>query len=277
MIVDCTAGMSSPFSPSMKKAFVIVVMIALAFGCAPPEPTTGTGPGLGNRPTATPSRTPRPTRTPIPTATSIFPTNTPTITPTPTNTQEPTQTPTPTIPPPTATPFPTPSYDTLVYENELLQIKFEMPSNWKVDEDLDVSGILQIADSAETFFSGSTRRGALITISGIPEVSASLTEWVTVVTSTFNENYLLDGQTSLTTPININNYEGLRVEQRGSYTIVDPPEPIVLKIVAFRHNGWLVTVAAGSRADQFDEVNEPFEQLIQTLEITAVDTSSDSD
>lgn len=164
-----------------------------------------------------------------------------------------------------------------MYKSEPLQINFEMPSTWKVDEDLDLSGILQIADSAETFFAGSTKRGALITISGIPEVSSNLNEWVAVVTGTFNDNYLLDGQTSLTTPININNYEGLRVEQRGSYTVVDPPEPIVLKIVAFRHNGWLVTVAAGSRADQFDAVNEPFEQLIQTLEITAVDTSSDSD
>ncbi|MEM8860060.1 MAG: hypothetical protein AAGD96_17150 [Chloroflexota bacterium] len=261
----------------MKKAVFVLGLVTLIWGCAPPEPTTGTGPSLGNRPTSTPTRTATPTKTATPTVTPITPTSTPTTEPTVTNTLEPTQSPTPTVPPPTATSFPTPSYETLVYENESLQINFQMPARWKVDEDLEESGILQIADSGQTFFSGSTRRGALITIIGIPEVSSNLNEWVTQVTSTFEENYLLEGQTSLTTPLNVNNYEGLRVEQRGSYTIVDPPEPIVLKIVAFRHNGWLVTIAAGSGTDQFDEVNEPFEQLIQTLEITAVDTSSDSD
>ncbi|MFK7806009.1 MAG: hypothetical protein AB8G95_30550 [Anaerolineae bacterium] len=251
----------------------------LLVGCSAPVARSGTGIGLGDRPTLTPA--PAPTSTATPTQ---APTQVAQPTPSPTNTQpaeavenDPTATPSSAPATITPTPSPTPPFETILYTNESLKVSFELPESWVIDENLELDGVIQIADGFETLYSGSVRRGALITITGLPNIAQNLTEWIAAVTGAFKENYLLDdSQTSLTTPFEINGYAGLRVEQRGGYTVTDPPEAVSLIIVAIEHNGWLVTIATGARDDQMDLVEAQFDHLVRTLKITA-ESSADSD
>ena len=249
-------------------------------GCGAPIARTGVGQNIGGRPTITPTKTARPTAT-----VAFIPLNTPGLTatasPSPTTTIPAAQaeaTPAATNLPPTLTPSPTPPFDSVIYTSEGLQITFELPEDWVIDSNLETEGVLQIADSTETLYAGSVRKGALITITGIPNIAENLTEWIAAVTGSFKENYLLDdSQTSLTTPIEINGYSGLRVEQRGGYTVTDPPEAVTLMIVAIEHNDWLVTIATGARNDQLELVEAQFDHVIRTIEILAIDPeSSDS-
>jgi len=250
----------------------------LLYGCSAPVARSGVGSNLGDRPTLVP------TETSIPTAT-LRPTETPTqsvvLTPEIANTQpaviENTATPTAIPPTVTPTPSPTPPFETVFYTNEHLKLSFEIPDTWVVDENLELDGVVQIADDFETLYSGSVRNGALITITGIPNIAENLTEWIAAVTGAFKENYLLDdSQTSLTTPFEINGYAGLRVEQRGGYTVTDPPEAVSLIIVAIEHNGWLVTIATGARDDQINLVEAQFDHLVRTIKITA-ESPADAD
>lgn len=258
----------------------LILLLWLFFaGCTPPAARSGVGPTVGERPTVTPTRTIRPTETHTP-----HPSETPDPTAESTPqaiaqeaTSEPETTPTtiPTHPAPTL--FPTPPFNSVLYASDGLQIEFELPESWVIDNDLETEGILQIADTTETLYAGSVRKGALITITGMPNIAENLTEWIAAVTSAIKENYLLDdSQTSLTTPFEINGYSGLRVEQRGGYTVTDPPEAVTLMIVAIEHNDWLVTIATGARNDQLELVEAQFDHLVQTIKILAVDPA-DSD
>ena len=251
----------------------LLILLFFFAGCATATARSGSGPKIGERPTVTPTRTARPTRAVIliPLATPISET-----TPTPAETSiaavEPNETPTATNQPPSPTPSPTPPFESVRYTSESLQIEFELPQSWVIDSDSEADGILQIADTTETLYAGSVRKGALITITGMPNIAENLTEWIAAVTSAIKENYLLDdSQTSLTVPFEINGYSGLRVEQRGGYTVTDPPEAVTLMIVAIEHNDWLVTIATGARNDQLELVEAQFDHLIRTLNIMATD------
>lgn len=254
----------------MKKLITIALALFMFAACSGPAPTVGTGSNVGDRPTLTPTHTTTPTQTATPTQTTIPPTETPTLVPTQVII-EPTVTPTSTAPPPTATLVPTPDYSTVRFESTNLQLSFDMPETWAIDDNFEDDGIIQIADNTETLYSGSVRRGELITIIGIPDVAdQDLTAWITLISSSFKNNYLdQDGQTSLSVPIEINGYSGLRLDQKGSYTVVDPPEPVTLKIVVLQHNGWLVTIATGAGDDGLNRGGDEFEWLVNTINITA--------
>ncbi len=252
--------------------FIIFIFLV---GCGN-STTGGTGAKVGSRPTATPTTTATPTHTATPTQTPLPPTATFTLAPDLTIVV-PTETATSAAPTATPTLVPTPVFPTVRFENPFLQTSFDLPDTWVVDDNFEDSGIIQVADTSETLFSGSVRRGALITVIGLPDVTDNLTEWVTLVTRSFNDNYLADdGATSLFTPVIINGYEGLRLEQKGSYTVVDPPEPVTLKIVALRHNGWVITIATGTVNDGLNRGGDEFEWLVNSIDITAPEPADDN-
>ncbi len=264
----------------MKRLIASVLCLPLLaglLGCAGPTPNVGAGPKVGDRPTLTPSPTNTPTRTQTPTATAIPPTETAT----PPATElviEPTATPTATPAPATPTLVPTPDFSVVRFESDILQLSFDMPETWAIDDNFEEDGIIQIADNTETLYSGSVRRGKLITIIGIPDVSDDdLTAWITLISGSFKNNYLADdGQTSLSVPIELNGYRGLRIEQKGSYTVVDPPEPVTLKIVVLQHNGWLVTIATGAGNDGLNRGASEFEWLVNSINITAQEPEAEA-
>ena len=247
-------------------------------GCSSPSSQSGVGAALGNRPTLTPTPLPTATETPSPTSQPAeMIASTIVASPTPTVETQNNPTSVPTALPATLTPSPTPPFETTVYTNENLKVSFEIPTTWVIDDNLELDGVVQVADDFETLYSGSVRNGALITITGLPNIAENLTEWIAAVTGALKENYLLDdSQTSLTMPFEINGYSGLRVEQRGGYTVTDPPEAVSIIIVAIEHNGWLVTIATGARDDQLNLVEAQFDHLVRTIKISA-ESSPDAD
>lgn len=258
--------------------YLNLLVLFLLIGCASPATQSGVGASLGDRPTSIPTPIPTNPATPSPTSkpTEISISKTANVS-TPEPKVESSPTPVPTKRLPTPTPSPTPPFETATYTNENLKVSFEIPSEWVVDENSELDGIIQIADDFETLYAGSVRTGALITVTGLPNIAENLSEWIAAVTGAFKENYLLDdSQTSLSMPFEINGYSGLRVEQKGGYTVTDPPEAVSLIIVAIEHNGWLVTIATGARDDQLTLVEAQFDHLVRTIKISA-ESPTDSD